>query len=122
AISILSRPPPATEPNPIIPRVEYAELLGSRAQKLAAFEGSGEAVPSPAFSFQPLEPTEPHWRLVPTAAETFLEYDAGWSLAAAMPVSTSAPVTARDHFLVAFSPEELHERIAEFRDLAIPDE
>ena len=39
-----------------------------------------------------------------------------------MPVNTTAPVTARDHFVVAFTREELHERIDEFRDLSIPDD
>jgi hypothetical protein len=39
-----------------------------------------------------------------------------------MPVHASAPVTARDHFVVAISAEELGQRIAEFRDLSIPDD
>jgi predicted helicase len=39
-----------------------------------------------------------------------------------MPVNTTAPVTARDHFVVAFTREELEHRIAEFRDLSIPDD
>ena len=39
-----------------------------------------------------------------------------------MPVNTTAPVTARDHFVVAFTEEELRQRIAEFRDLSIPDD
>jgi predicted helicase len=39
-----------------------------------------------------------------------------------MPVHTTAPVTARDHFVVAFTIEELRARIEAFRDLSIPDE
>ena len=39
-----------------------------------------------------------------------------------MPVNTTAPVTARDHFVVAFTREELASRIAEFRDLSISDD
>jgi hypothetical protein len=39
-----------------------------------------------------------------------------------MPLHTTAPVTARDHFVVAFTREELEHRIAKFRDLSIPDD
>jgi hypothetical protein len=50
------------------------------------------------------------------------DYDRAWSLADAMPVNATAPVTARDKFVVAFTEEELCQRIEEFRDLSIPDE
>ena len=64
----------------------------------------------------------PDWRFVPSRGASRPEYDAGWPLTELMPVNTSAPVTARDHFVVAFTCEELHERIEIFRDLSIPDE
>ena len=101
-------------------RVEYAELWGARREKLAALKSGGRC--PGAISFRSLAPTDQHWRLVPTPDDTHAEYATAWSLAEAMPVSTPAPVTARDHFVVAFTRQELHERIAEFCDLAIPDE
>jgi hypothetical protein len=39
-----------------------------------------------------------------------------------MPVNTTAPVTARDHFVISTSREELCRRIEEFRDLSISDD
>src|SRR5690606_15531425 len=38
------------------------------------------------------------------------------------PTSTTAPVTARDHFLVAFDQATLRERAADLADCAIPDD
>src|SRR4029079_9413516 len=50
------------------------------------------------------------------------EYSSAWSLEDAMPVNTTAPVTARDHFVVAFTREELISRIEVLCDFSIPDD
>jgi len=50
------------------------------------------------------------------------KFAAAWSLAEAMPVNATAPVTARDHFVVAFTAEALRERIEVFCDLSIGDD
>ena len=123
AIGIFSRPPASQSPDQRSGcgtshhslAIQYAELWAARDSKLAALDSL--ALPACAVT-----PTPPHWRFVPTTTNTHPEYAAAWSLADAMPVNTTAPVTARDHFVVAFSPEELHQRIAEFRDLSIPDD
>ncbi len=100
------------------PRVEYADVWGTRAEKLASL---GET-PSPAHQTCLLSPQSLQWSLVPRSDVFHSEYAAGWPLQQAMPVNTTAPVTARDHFLVAFTREALALRIAEFRDLSIPDD
>ena len=67
----------------------------------------------------------PDWRftLIERSASRYPEYDSAWSLAEAMPLNTTAPVTARDHFVVGFTAEELSARMAnESRDLSIPDD
>jgi hypothetical protein len=70
-----------------------------------------------------LNPQSPAWRFIPSrASNRHPEYDSAWSLADAMPVNTTAPVTARDHFVVAFTVEELQARIEQFRDLSISDD
>jgi predicted helicase len=70
-----------------------------------------------------LTPRAPDWRFVPTAnGRRHPEYDDAWSLAEAMPLNATAPVTARDHFVVAFTAEELRDRIEQFRDLSISDD
>jgi predicted helicase len=98
-----------------VQRVKYGELWGTREEKLAALEGT-----SSLTRRVPLTP--PHWRFVPTENFECPAYDAAWPLTEVMPVNASAPVTARDHFLVAFTEEELHARVAEFCDLTIPDD
>ncbi len=124
AIGIFCRPPTPTRRtseglNHQTPsRLGYSELWGSRESKLASL-----ADPSPALRASVLNPQSPSWQFVPTGAATFHpEYAAGWSLAEAMPVNTTAPVTARDHFVVAFTRDELIARLTEFRDLSLPDD
>ena len=116
AISILARGVTRSVSEGAAGRVEYSEIWGSRDEKLRALD-----TPSLTRRVTRISPQAPHWRFVPTAAGHDPEYAAAWSLAAAMPVNTTAPVTARDHFVVAFNREELCQRIAEFRDLSIPD-
>jgi predicted helicase len=109
-------------------RVEYDELWGARDEKLAALASCpclsipDAATPSLTRRATIVAPTAPDWRFVPTTQALHPEYAAAWSLVEAMPLNTTAPVTARDHFVVAFTPAELHQRIAEFRDLSIPDD
>ena len=98
-----------------IPGVEYAELWGARDGKLAALDGTSSLTRRVTLS-------PPHWRFVPTDNCECPAYDAAWPLTEVMPVNASAPVTARDHFLVAFTEEELHARVAAFCDLTIPDD
>src|SRR5205823_6293470 len=105
-------------------KTEYAELWGPREDKLRSLTtamGEGRplvvepTLPSLALRVSVLSPGAPDWRLTPSPnIEPRPEYDAAWSLADAMPVNTTAPVTARDHFAVAFTAEELEARIAQF--------
>src|SRR4029434_6786527 len=95
AIGILTR----SAGEGVTPHVEYAELWGSRDEKLARLASGGRQPPEPVE----LRPNAPDWRFVPSRATACPEYDAGWLLTELMPVSTPAPVTARDHFVVAFT-------------------
>ncbi len=131
AIGLFCRPPTlARSASEGIRRstIEYAELWGSRNHKLEVLAAPAQQrrlprLPSLALRASVLMPSSPDWRFVPTpTSPEHSEYEAGWSLAAATPVYTTAPVTARDHFVVAFTAEELRARIEEFRDLSLPDE
>jgi predicted helicase len=107
-------------------RVEYRELWGSRVGKLQRL-AQNESVdltglPSLALQATMFAPAPPEWKFVPRRAASHPEYDAGWLLTELMPASTPAPVTARDHFVVGFTADELQERIEAFRDLSIPDD
>lgn len=99
------------------PTVCHSELWGSREEKLRRLSTPEDAIPLTIFN-----PSCPNFLFTPTAPPTFPEYATAWRLPDAMPVNTTAPVTARDHFVVAHSRDELCRRIEEFRDLSIPDE
>jgi hypothetical protein len=123
AISILSRPATTIRSvsegsnDQTSSRQTYSDLWGSRTSKLAALTSDSHGLQTRAFT-----PHAPDWRFIPApAAKTHPEYASSWSLADAMPVNTTAPVTARDHFVVAFTVDELKTRIEAFRDLSIPD-
>lgn len=111
AIGIFTR---ATRLSPA--QVQRADLWGSRSAKLQKLGGPD---PLPMATFWP---PGPHYRFSQPRPDTSAEYAAAWRLCEAMPLNTTAPVTARDHFVVAFSREELLERMAAFRDLSIPDD
>ena len=113
AIAILTR----SVSEGIAAQIEYRDLWGSRAEKLAAL-----ATPSLTLRVSVHASAAPHWRFIPIRETRAPEYDAGWLLTDLMPVHTTAPVTARDHFVVAFTEEELRRRIEDFRDLSIPDD
>jgi len=120
AISLFCRPTSlarsASEGNPSS-TITHSELWGSRTSKLAAISQL------PTSEGKIVQPQAPDWLFLPSRQKKRqAEYDAAWSLADAMPVHTTAPVTARDHFVVAFTAEELRARIKDFRDLSIPDD
>jgi hypothetical protein len=57
-----------------------------------------------------------------SAPPAFAEYEAAWPLDQAMPVNSTAPVTARDHFVIALTRSELMERCEAFCNPAISDD
>jgi predicted helicase len=135
AISLLCRPPPETRSvseGEMSSTITYSELWGTRAGKLKELQSAVESHNndkllrgSPSLARRvSISPEAPDRRFLPAGASSrpVPEYDAGWSLADAMPVNTTAPVTARDHFVVAFTENELRQRMEEFRDLSIPDD
>ncbi|MCL4203811.1 MAG: hypothetical protein KJ000_15020 [Pirellulaceae bacterium] len=94
---------------------EADRLLGVAASEPNAVtvgtEPSGDlSAPPPCFFF------------VPRDDSLAVEYRRARSLVDIFSISVTAPVTARDHFVVAFERHELIERLSEFRDLSIPDD
>lgn len=99
------------------PFVHHAELWGTRDEKLRRLATEPTLIPTTAIT-----PTAPNFLFTPAAPQMPPEYASAWRLPDAMPVNTTAPVTARDHFVIAHTKEELCRRMVEFRDLSIPDE
>ena len=98
--------------------IEHAEVWGQREAKLDALERWIDEGPT----YQRVVPTGPDYRWVPGATVSPAEYARGLRLPDAMPVYTTAPVTARDGLVVAFTREELLRRIERFCDLLVSDE
>ncbi len=133
AIGLFSRPTPTQSASEGLSRsrVTYCELWGTRASKLDSLRDSPGASragvdsrvsPSLALRASVASPVPPDYCFTPAAQRsTCAQYAAAWSLADAMPVHATAPVTARDRFVVAFTAGELRRRIEEFCDLSIPD-
>ncbi len=111
AVGLFSRPPYRDDST-----TRYSELHGSRAEKLSRL-GSQEALSEAGIS-----PQSPFYLLRPSRILHCPAYDAGVRLDQAMPVFSTAAVTARDRFLVGFSRQEVLDRMQIFRDLRIPDD
>jgi len=122
AIGLLRRPPGEA----VASQRMHGELWGDAAQKLNTLEEAAQELGArdagAKFNLQSMLPAGPNYFFVPRAEAPASEYGAAPRLPDLMPVNVTAPVTARDGFVVAFTREELLERIAEFRDLDVPDD
>lgn len=112
AISLWRRP----LHGPIAPRIDHADLWGQRESKLAALAGT-----EPVRTTR-LDPHAPHYFLVPRDGRRESEYARGCPLPEVMPVYSTAAVTARDGFVVAFSETELRDRLAVLCDERVADD
>lgn len=99
-------------------RVRRADLRGPRAGKLAQLRSTDTG----AIDFVEVRPRSPQYFFHAEAAAHNDEYQQFWPIDEVMPVNTTAIVTARDSLVIAFTCEELIERLARFRDVSIPDE
>ncbi len=95
----------------------HGDLWGTREEKLRRLSAPQDAIASTI-----IKPAAPHFLFTPPPPPKPPEYASAWRLPDAMPVNTTAPVTARDHFVIAHTREDLCRRLAEFRDLSIPDD
>lgn len=90
-----------------------ADVWGSRESKLQALEA--DDLPWTRVSFDSSEPSFADRR-------TASEHEAGWPIDEAMPVHSTAPVTARDAFVIARTRAELEARCRDFCDPSVSDD
>lgn len=114
AVGIFARPPQQAESTSAI--VHFGRLRGTQVSKFQHLAG----VHSLATSR--LNPAPPLYLLRPRDSQHDDEYQRGHRLCDIMPVGCTAAVTARDGFVVAFSPGELIERMELFRNLQVSDD
>jgi predicted helicase len=122
AIGVFCRPPESQPCQSVL----HADLWGPAEQKLVALEAAAPDRPGASkaremLSWRAVIPQSPLYEFVPRDSDVDAEYARGFRLEDVMPRYVTAPVTARDRFVVAFTHHELLQRMAEFRDLRIPD-
>ncbi len=98
--------------------VRRGDVWGSRADKLTLLAGST----AQEVARQKIVPKSPDYLLEYRDETHLAEYEKGWRICDIMIEGSTAPVTARDGFVVALTGEELCGRLEEFRDLSISDE
>lgn len=98
--------------------IQHVDLWGPRTHKenLLATRSLQE------FAKASLTPEATTFDFVPRTGQAYGEYEAGIKLTALMPIHTTAPVTARDGFVIAFTKSELLARLEQFADLSISDD
>ncbi|MEZ6112647.1 MAG: type ISP restriction/modification enzyme [Pirellulaceae bacterium] len=121
AVAVMSRSPNAGANSAI----RYAELWGSRLEKLTALEsndansdGEMRRNSPERIQWQEHTPIAPFYFFSPRLQTESAEYWQAMKLTDVMPVNSTAAVTARDRFVVAHDMDELRTRLA---DLANPD-
>jgi len=98
--------------------LEHADLYGDRVSKLARLKAcASRAAELPCTQFRS---SAPHYLLSPL--KECERFSLGCSLPDLFPVNSTAPLTARDRVVVAFTETELLDRMERFRDLTTSDE
>jgi hypothetical protein len=101
------------------PLVQRADVWGRRSEKLKLLGASADGRSQGPTLF-PVAPHSPRYLFSPRRQSQSLPR--GPRLTEVMPVNCTAPITARDHFVVAFTREEIAERLRHFQDLSIGDD
>jgi len=97
-------------------RMERWDLRGSRAHKLESLDRVTLDGLARDTAFRRCAVAGPHFLLSPPSEIPASPPETSWRLPEVMPFSGTAPVTARDHFVVAFTEGELRERMDALRD------
>ena len=95
--------------------INFAELWGSRESKYHQLSIGDK------LKWNKLSLTSPFYFFVTRNEIGRIEYENGISVIDIFPKYVSAPVTARDHFVIAFTKKEILERIEKFRSSTMSD-
>ncbi len=91
-------------------KVYYADLWGAREDKYHWLDR--HTIDN--VEWQEIKPTSPYYFFVPKNNELMEEYNKFWKIPDIFPVNSVGIVTARDHFTIKWSPEELWKTLTEF--------
>ena len=129
AITVFGKQPISSVNGGGVKSFTYESLEGSRNGKLTKLGvidcerdlPADTCTPNTGSALNEIHPAGPHYFFIPRDVDLQREYETGFRLCDIMPQAWSAPVTARDHFVVAFDTPELEERLVTFRDLSASD-
>ncbi|MDX9865948.1 MAG: type ISP restriction/modification enzyme, partial [Anaerolineaceae bacterium] len=113
AIGIFVKEPGRTGPAV----VHHADLWGTRDHKYARlFEDEITGT-----DWEPLQPQAPFYLFTPQNINLLDEYNQGWKITNIFPVNSAGIVTARDHFTIHWTKEDLWQTIRNFIHLSVED-
>jgi len=116
AIGIFVKLPPGQKKNGCV--VRHCDLFS--AQRKIKYEWlEDHSVDNTRWS--KLEPGSPNYLFIPQDKARSGEYERGWRMSDAMPLNVLGFQSHRDDFAIAFSPEELENRMTLFRDSRLSD-
>jgi predicted helicase len=98
-------------------KVFHVGLWGDRKGKYAWLEAQNVKT----TDWEELKPTSPFYLFIPQNRQLLEEYEKGWKITEAMPVSSTGVKTHRDHFVIDFETEKLKQRINDFVNLDLTD-
>jgi hypothetical protein len=91
--------------------VRYADLWGQRESKYRVLNENDVET----LTWEPLDPVAPYYFFVPKDFSLREEYEQGWPVNAIIPAASNGIKTHRDHFVIDFDVQTLHQRIADLR-------
>jgi len=99
-------------------KVQYADLWGLRKAKYKRLLEDDFTT----TGWEGLEPLAPYFFLVPKEFDLYGEYARGWSIADALPLTSTGIKTHRDHFVIDFEEDHLRAAITAFRNKILSDD
>ena len=94
--------------------VHYADLWGLREAKSDLLY----ELDIKETEWGDVRPQTPNYFFIPQETKLLTEYEKGWKLTEIFPVNSVGVVTARDHFTIRWSREEVWQTIQDFRNIS----
>lgn len=98
-------------------KVYYGDVWGLREAKYQALTEMNIAT----TDWVELKPVSPFYFFIPQSEDIRAEYEYGWKINEVFPSNVMGIQTHRDHFVIDFEQQVLHERIEEFRLAQLSD-
>ncbi|SET48863.1 N-6 DNA Methylase [Oceanobacillus limi] len=92
------------------PAIYYSDLWGKQTEKYNFLENNDLS----STDWVRINPIEPHYLFVPHDTSNYGEYKNGWKMTEIFNVYSNGIVTARDHFTINWSPDEVMNKIIDF--------